>query len=219
MPERYEDILFDLNGRIRPHQTWGFDVYRTSFQDEELWLRYLDYIRHAILEASENDGDGQIAACATLHVKERQPSDSSSNTNDSNSLKGLEPSDVRKCHMEWIASLKANDPDAYDEVSQARRNFFLLVNDDVLNKFRTIEEIGFNRKGVPSYIADGVVIVVCEAEEDDERPYDDGPEGQMEWQYLDAFSITAMYQSLCESTLAYYEFFAWPPDQVWDHSF
>lgn len=167
-------------------------------------------------KSSANDGEGQIAACATLHVKGRRLSDSSHN---SNSLEGLQPSDVRKCHMDWIASLKAKDPDAYDQISQARRNFFLLVNDNVLNKFRATEESGFNRDGVPSYIDDGVVIVVCEAEEDDERPYDDGPEGEMEWQYLDAFSITAMYELLCGSTEAYYEFFVWPPQGVWDNAF
>ncbi|KAK8044162.1 hypothetical protein PG993_004186 [Apiospora rasikravindrae] len=187
----------------------------TSFQDEGLWRRYLDYIRQAVTEASENDGEGQVAACATFHVKERQPSDSSS------SLEGLQPSEVRKCHMEWIASLKAKDPDAYYQISQARRDFFLLVNDDVLDKFRATEESGFHGGcGVPSYHTnDGVVIVVCEAEEDDERPYDDGPEGDMEWQYLDAFSITAMYESLCGSTEAYYEFFEWPPEGVWDNAF
>ena len=38
---------------------------------------------------------------------------------------------------------------------------------------------------------DDEVVVVCE--EMDERPHDDGPEGEMEWQYLDAYSITAMY--------------------------
>ena len=143
-------------------------------------------------------------------MKERPPLDSSS------SLEGLQPSEVRKCHVEWIASLKANDPDAYDQVSQARRNFFLLVNDDVLDKFRVTEASGFNAHGVPSYISDGVVIVLCEAEEEDERPYNDGPKGEMEWQYVDAYSIIAMYESLCGSNEAYYEFFAWPPKQVWD---
>ncbi|KAK8085200.1 hypothetical protein PG997_006471 [Apiospora hydei] len=205
MTERYEHILYDLNACIPPHQNWGFDVYWTSFQDEELWRRYLDYIRQAVTEASENDGEGQVAACATFHVKEIQPSDS--RNSNSNSLEGLQPSEVRKCHMGWIASLKAKDPDASDQISEARRNFFfLLVNDDVLDKFRATEESGFHgRCGVPSYLSnDGVVIVVCEAEEDDERPYDDGPEGEMEWQYLDAFSITAMYELLCGSTEAYY---------------
>ncbi|KAK7943794.1 uncharacterized protein PG986_012907 [Apiospora aurea] len=69
--------------------------------------------------------------------------------------------------MEWIASLKAKDPDACGQISQARRNFFLLVNDDVLDKFRATEESGFHGgHGMPSYLSnDGVVIVVCEAEE------------------------------------------------------
>ncbi|KAK7934530.1 hypothetical protein PG985_000025 [Apiospora marii] len=219
--ERYHYILHDLNGRIHPHQTWGFDVYRTSFADDELWHRYLDYIRQAVNKSSGNDGEGQIAACATLHVKERHLSDSDSDNNNnssSSSLEGLQPSQVRKCHMEWIASLKANDPDAYDMISQARRNFFLLVNDDVLDKFRATEESGFDSDEELRYIDDGVVIIVCEAEEEDERPYDDGPEGEMEWQYLDAYSITAMYESLCSSNEAYYEFFAFPPEEVWDHA-
>lgn len=66
----------------------------------------------------------------------------------------------------------------------------MLVNDDVLDKFWAAEESGFNSDERPSYMDDEVV-VVCE--EMDERPHDDGPEGEMEWQYLDAYSITAMY--------------------------
>ncbi|KAK7953006.1 hypothetical protein PG996_013894 [Apiospora saccharicola] len=221
MREAYENIRFDLNSK--KHPTWGFDIYRTSFKDDELWQRYLDYIQKAINCMAEGDGGRNVATCAALDVKE-------THTADGTSLDGLTQDEVRRCHREWVASLKANDPDVYRLMSEPRRNYFLLANEDALDKFRAAEKSEYRWSnhldvgdGEPDWIPEGVLVVICEAEESNQRfspevYEEDNPEREMAWQYVEACSVIRLYEMLCETNYAWYGFFAWPQSrQVWDY--
>lgn len=62
------EILMTVQG----YSKWGFDVYRTSFEDDALFQRHTDYIRKAMIRRCEDDGAGDVASAATLYPKEEQ---------------------------------------------------------------------------------------------------------------------------------------------------
>lgn len=57
MWEKRQNILFNLNSRS--HLTWGLDIHRTSFKDDKLWQRCLDYIKASIMSVSECEESDQ----------------------------------------------------------------------------------------------------------------------------------------------------------------
>ncbi|KAK7926646.1 hypothetical protein PG985_003644 [Apiospora marii] len=186
---------------------WGFDAYRTSFGDDELFQRYIDYVRNAMVRGCKDEGVDRMASTATLYPREEQGGQH---------LKDLSLDEVRKLHMEWVAAVKRDVPDGYDDGLGLRRDYFMLVNDEVLERFRAAEEKLAKENREPEYFHEGVMAIVCvgyEQEQDEEDDDDDNElEGRM-WQYVWADSLSELYIMINnDSREWWFTAFAWPPE-------
>ncbi|KAK8128928.1 hypothetical protein PG984_010036 [Apiospora sp. TS-2023a] len=186
---------------------WGFDVYRTSFGDDELFQRYIDYVRNAMIRGAEDEEQApHVASKATLYPKEEQGGQH---------LENLSLDEVRKLHMEWVAAVQRDVPKGKDDgLGLARSHYFMLVNDEVLERFRLAEEKLAQENLEPEYFHEGVMAIMCvgyEQEEDDDDN-DNELKGRM-WQYVWADSLSELYDMIeaC-STEWWITAFAWPPE-------
>lgn len=182
---------------VQLYSKWGFDVYRTSFKDDEVFQRYIDYVRKAMIRRCESDGAGDVASAATLYTNEKQGG---------KNLNGLSVDEVRKLHMKSVATLKRDGGQAAE--------YFMLVNDEVLERFRMAEEELAKENRKPKYIGEGVVVIMCLGyeEEDPEGLSADDDESDMMWQYVQANAVAEFYNMVSGDGEWWFTSFAWPPD-------
>ncbi|OTA91773.1 hypothetical protein M434DRAFT_12872 [Hypoxylon sp. CO27-5] len=58
--------------RIDDKQTWGFFIYRTTYDDQALWERYLVYLKATMMAAFEPWSDppaAELSVCITLQSR------------------------------------------------------------------------------------------------------------------------------------------------------
>lgn len=114
--------------------------------------------------------------------------------------------------MEWVATVKGDNPHDNAGIDPSHCDYFMLVNDEVLERFRVAEEKLAKENQEPVYCDEGVVAILClgyEQEEDDDD--DDWLEGRM-WQYVCADAISELYDRLCDCGEWWITAFAWPPE-------
>ncbi|KAK8016283.1 hypothetical protein PG993_014472 [Apiospora rasikravindrae] len=193
------EILMTVEG----YSKWGFDVYRTSFEDDALFQRYIDYIQKAMIRRCEADEAGDVASAATLYPKEEQCG---------KHLGNLLLDEVRKLHMEWVAAVKGDNPHGNVPIEPARRDYFMLVNDEVLKRFRVAEEKLAKENREPEYCDEGVVAIVCLCYEPEDDDDDDDELACRMWQYVWADAISELYNMLCDESEWWITAFARPPE-------
>ncbi|KAK7990739.1 hypothetical protein PG990_015019 [Apiospora arundinis] len=181
---------------VQCYSKWGFDVYRTTFEDGELFQRYMDYLRKAMITACRDSGAADVADATTLYIKEEQGG---------KDLNGLSLDQVRKHHMEWIATQTRSDTEI--DVSPIRQHCFMLVNYEVLERFRVAEEQLAKKNKEPTYFMEGVVATMCLAWEPD-----DPDDSECMWQYVQADALADLFHRVSNETGWWFDAFARPPN-------
>ncbi|KAI1415282.1 hypothetical protein F5Y13DRAFT_187385 [Hypoxylon sp. FL1857] len=130
-------------------------------------------------------------------------------------LQGKTVLELREEFGHWVTTVPK---EAKRCISRPRYDYFLYVDKRVLDKFKRVEAERGDAE--PNYIAEEVVAIAVEAqsihwdenrrsdEEDEENHNDD--EGK-EWQYVQAYSIPNLYDSVLDDGEAWYTFFTMPP--------
>ncbi|KAI0117007.1 hypothetical protein F4814DRAFT_448010 [Daldinia grandis] len=202
-------LLSYLLGVVDTDQRWGFFVYRTIYDDQVLWERYLTYIQGAIAYAIQPSDDRifwnppiyRISRRATLRSRFELWT-----IEDEGTLKEKPILDLREEFRHWVAPVS---PEEKKGVTRPRYNYFLYVDKDVLDRFKGVEAARGDRE--PDYIQEEVVIIVVDAhsEEDtfsdsDEYCYYNGKDKQV-------YSIPRLYDSVVNSDRGWLRHFARPP--------
>ncbi|KAK8097553.1 uncharacterized protein PG998_013039 [Apiospora kogelbergensis] len=178
----------------------GFNIYRTSFKDDELFQRFIDYIRKAVIQHCESER--QVDDIPTMYTKEEIGG---------KHLRGLSVDEVRRLHMEWVATTAESTPrtDNFD-VYDFRAEYFMLVNDEVLEGFRVAEDEYAKEHKEFDYIYDGAVAIMCIGYEDEETG-----EGvylsEATWQYIEPWAIAELYDMIGRDPEWWFAAFVWPP--------
>ncbi|KAK8036211.1 hypothetical protein PG993_008825 [Apiospora rasikravindrae] len=188
----WQHPMREILGAVQLYSKWGFDVYRTSFKDDELFQQYIDYIRKAMIRRCDSDGAGDVASAATLYTKEEQGGID---------LNGLSVDEVRKLHMESVATRERDGGQA--------DGYFMLVNDEVLERFHVAEEELAKENRKPEYVGEGVVVIMCLGYEEEEA---DDDESDMMWQFVQADAVAEFYNMVSGDGEWWFTSFAWPPD-------
>ena len=190
---------------------WGFDAYRASFEDDELFQRYIDYLLNAMIWGCEAEGQGHLASTASLYPKEEPGGQY---------LENLSLDEMRKLHMEWIAALERDDPENLIRSDYTRQAFFMLVNDEVLERFRAVEEKLAKENREPEYCFEGLMAIMCVGYEQDEDDDDDDNElvGRI-WQRVWADSISELYSTITDTGgESWFTTFAYAPEVYGSHA-
>ncbi|KAI1126536.1 hypothetical protein F5Y10DRAFT_266971 [Nemania abortiva] len=201
------------------HQ-WGLYVYRTTFEDEEIWERYVKYVHNAV-NAGVLGYYWRVDPALVVRVQ----SSFQLIIKEDESLEGLTYHQVRETFGPWIASGGAEEDQwlgsgMYDW-------YFLYVDQVILEKFRQIDDA--RQEGPPDYIAEQVPLIVVEAyplrwgpEPDDEvdSKFEGDPaeeDAGKDWQYVSAYHLLEFIDMHRGDGDAWYTFFKHPPE-VWDTS-
>ncbi|KAI1170387.1 hypothetical protein F4777DRAFT_569453 [Nemania sp. FL0916] len=198
---------------------WGFYVYRTTFEDQELFERYIKYIHNAVTVKYQSYYGGlhptlapKVSSSFRLIVKEDK------------SLDGLTYDNVRDIFVRWTTTGEV-ESDRWINFDMYGR-YFIYVDRDTLEKFRRIDDA---REGqLPDYAAEAEEVPfimvnappVQEEDPDDilnskfEEDYATDEDAGKEWQYVAPFYIPNFVDLHQRNGEAWYRFFERPP-AVW----
>ncbi|CAJ2510462.1 Uu.00g132710.m01.CDS01 [Anthostomella pinea] len=166
--------------------SWGLDVYRATYGDQNLWYRYIEYVRNAVAHTlrPRSSGAEEVAASALLHSTFRLV------TMEDVGWDGFTTGQLREVFGQRSRA-------AIEDVDQNRHrpkyNYFMYVDKDVLDRFERAFPAG--QDIVPNYVDDDVVIIVVEALETrwsglppdgamlEEEEWSNHEDDDKEWQY------------------------------------
>ncbi|KAI1100228.1 hypothetical protein F4804DRAFT_54463 [Jackrogersella minutella] len=197
---------------------WGFIIYRTAYDDQELWDQYLICIREAIMRALEpwNDPlgqnswdyseDEQIASAdvkASFEIVTKE---------DQATLDGKTIDEVREIFASWVASFPDEEKGGHHD---PRYNYFLYVDKEVLEMF---SEVHFDLKMTeePDYLDFEMFVVAVEAQLINwdgtvSDKSDESRRAYKRWQYVLLEAIPKLYDDSMRGAEVWFQEFKYPP--------
>ncbi|KAI0010201.1 hypothetical protein F4779DRAFT_616780 [Xylariaceae sp. FL0662B] len=217
MPElMFANLVHDLD-RKGQRAAWGFYLYRTTYDDQDLWEQYVEYIRSAITDRlttkcpKQSFEFNKLRSTFQFHIREDQAS-----------LKGRTIRQVRRFIMEQIDSRPPEEKPWEDGI---RHDYFAYVDEDVLDNFKNvIAARGATTAAPPMFIDEKVYLVVARTITDkilsDENVGDDGEGGEdvedVEMHMnVQIWSIPDLYDIVTDDVSAWFALYVPPPD-VWE---
>ncbi|OTA98949.1 hypothetical protein M426DRAFT_16914 [Hypoxylon sp. CI-4A] len=191
------------------NETWGFIIYRTTYDDQALWERYLAYVKKAMrasLAPRDPFAYGQ-AACMKLRLKfELQTKENKED------LEGKSILELREEFGRWVTTIPKDEKRG---ISKPRYDYFLYVDKEVLDRFQRLESARGDRE--PNFITEEVVAIVVEAHRinwEEDRSDDGGDDDNMweRWQYIKPYSIPELYDDVLRGSELWYKFFVFAPN-------
>ncbi|RYP36002.1 hypothetical protein DL767_003569 [Monosporascus sp. MG133] len=172
MAHRFRELTWAVRrlAALDAHPSWGFFFLRSKISNQELWERYINYVRSAVFD--ELTPPHLITAMPMpSHVEECRDLQSQFEiiVRDDLVVESSSLEQARQGFVEWAA----NQPKPSIAFRRPRYNYFIYVNDEVLERF----EKATAGKPEPDYYRDDVVVVVVSAEQHLWNPnYSDGPD-------------------------------------------
>ncbi|KAH6695755.1 hypothetical protein F5X68DRAFT_187166 [Plectosphaerella plurivora] len=230
---------------------WGYFVYRTTYKDQKLWDDYLEYIYQAVKDTTdwrvssdwwvnpylppENrvDSEDKLRAegevvKSTFHLCVREGPD----------LDGRSVDEIKKINANWLRSLNELTDSGFSELpgclsrhldrdmkhrnmSMARYDYLIYVDDDMLDKFREIRAANTTDEHpefAPSFKHNVAVKVAWAgdmkdlfSDSDSDSDSEPDPDTTKVWQLLHVYRLPRFYDILVGSNEAWWGYFRRPP--------
>ncbi|KAI0818442.1 hypothetical protein GGR55DRAFT_77120 [Xylaria sp. FL0064] len=157
---------------------WGFYVYRTTFEDEDLWRRYIYYIFDAVMENIERS-----SAELSRDLREELQSRFQLVLRGHRSLDGLTRDEARARFGLGISGGRGGASDHRWGRIGLHQWYFIYVDKDVLEQFRKIDDA--RARGPPDFIHDNVPVVMVDCHPQRWGPEPEKPAGWIQiWSNL-----------------------------------
>ncbi|KAI1648673.1 uncharacterized protein F4817DRAFT_314632 [Daldinia loculata] len=209
----YLPVLTYLAGLSNFDRKWGLFIYRTTYDDQELWERYLAYVKTAIMHAIKPQSEPDLPSSwnpFTYEFPRRAKLQSRFELltkEDKKNLNGKSISEAREEFRHWVATVPSEEKKG---ISRPRYNYFLYVDRDVLDRFQIVETARGDRE--PDYVLEDVIAIIVEADwEKDTLSDDDDDDVGKEWQFIQVHSIPRLYDSVIHDEDGWFRYFTRPP--------
>ncbi|KAJ3580160.1 hypothetical protein NPX13_g406 [Xylaria arbuscula] len=169
---------------------WGLHVYRATYQDQELWDRYMEYIRNAVMSSLQPSNDIVTGSEILRYQRLR----------DSFQLVARENKDWD----DWtVWKMRERSP-------PTSQWYFIYVNKDTLADFKAIDDARQTKP--PNYFEEEVTFTVVHTlpgwRDDDD---DDDDDAGKEWQYVCAYWLARFFELTYGNGGSWFDFFVRPP--------
>ncbi|KAI1262341.1 hypothetical protein F5Y18DRAFT_439123 [Xylariaceae sp. FL1019] len=186
------------SSRLGRDHRWGFYVYRTTFDDQEIWERYMNYIHNAVTTHIQNP-----SYCRGMDPEVVRKCHSSFQfvTKEDKSLEGLTYDQVREIFHQWIVTGDAENDwgSGYNmrNVMEAEADsaiqywYFVYVDKDILEGFRQIDDGRAEKNEPVDYDKENVALMIVadhptvpSDEEDEDWGESEDEDAGKEWQFV-----------------------------------
>ncbi|KAI0844183.1 hypothetical protein F5Y00DRAFT_266794 [Daldinia vernicosa] len=163
-----EDYLSGVNleaGTSNIDQKWGLFIYRTTYDDQALWERYLAYVKAAIMRAIEPQPEPNPQISWDLYFDKifRRTILRSRfellTKDDEENLKSKSILELREEFRRWAATIPSEEKTG---MNKPKYNHFLYVNKEILNWFQKVETARGDRE--PDYLHEDMIAVIVKVD-------------------------------------------------------
>ncbi|KAI1267116.1 hypothetical protein F5Y18DRAFT_444082 [Xylariaceae sp. FL1019] len=193
-----------VRSRLGLDYRWGLYVYRTTFDDQGLWNRYMDYVHSAVTTRIKNS---YYRAQSDPDVVEKVSSSFQLRAKEDKSLENLSYTQVRENYRQWIAAGEA------DQDWGTGGGMFQRIEE---SRARKNEPVDYFKEDVPLMIVDGQPVMPPDEDDDSYSKFEGDPADEdagKEWQIVPAFYLMDFVDFHRGDGEAWYTFYKAPPAQ------
>ncbi|KAI1348747.1 hypothetical protein F5Y01DRAFT_317389 [Xylaria sp. FL0043] len=192
-----------------PDTRWGYYVYRTTYEDQDLWERFIEYVKNAVMSSLQpsydNTSESEVLRYQTLRESFRLVIRENINWNN------LTLWEMREI-FDPPGSAGADQPEPIKWLTCGMdRWYFTYVNKKILMNFKAID--CSRQTPTPNYFDEGIAVIVVHTQPE-WRQYDEDDAGK-EWQYVCVYWLSHFYGLIYRDSEGWFTLFVKPP-RKWD---